>query len=139
VSLGATPFEGHNVIEDELHIPAIRGIGDSLLYFVDTYDNKTIYDTDFSPIENPKPHLTEPHLEFIDHLTHNVYRGNMDKWANFYEEIFNFYEIRYFDIKGKMSGLISRALSSPCGKIKIPLNESKDDVSQIEEYLNEYH
>jgi 4-hydroxyphenylpyruvate dioxygenase len=75
----------------------------------------------------------------IDHLTHNVYRGNMDKWANFYESIFNFHEIRFFDIKGQATGLISRALSSPCGKIKIPLNESKDDISQIEEFLHEYH
>jgi len=78
-------------------------------------------------------------LVAIDHLTHNVFRGNMDKWAKFYESIFNFQEIRFFNIIGKMTGLISRALASPCGKIKIPLNESKDDHSQIEEFLHEYH
>jgi len=74
----------------------------------------------------------------IDHLTHNVHRGNMDKWCEFYERLFNFREIRYFDIEGKKTGLFSRALTSPCGKIRIPINESQDDKSQIEEYLREY-
>ena len=82
---------------------------------------------------------TNARLTDIDHLTHNVHRGNMDKWADFYERIFNFKEIRYFDIKGQMTGLVSRALGSPCGKIKIPLNESKDDKSQIEEFLTDYN
>ena len=77
-------------------------------------------------------------LADIDHLTHNVFRGNMAKWAKFYESLFNFREIRFFNIEGKMTGLTSRALASPCGKIKIPLNESKDDLSQIEEFLHEY-
>ena len=75
----------------------------------------------------------------IDHLTHNVHRGNMNKWAGFYERLFNFREIRYFDIEGKKTGLFSRAMTSPCGKIRIPINESQDDKSQIEEYLREYH
>ena len=78
-------------------------------------------------------------LTYIDHLTHNVHRGNMDKWAGFYEQLFNFREIRYFDIEGKKTGLLSRAMTSPCGKIRIPINESQDDKSQIEEYLREYH
>lgn len=138
VSLGAKPFEGHTPKEGELHIPAIYGIGDSLLYFVDLYGDQTIYQQDFTPIEGARKPSTSPGLSFIDHLTHNVYQGNMDQWAKFYETIFNFKEIRYFDIDGKMTGLTSRALSSPCGKIKIPLNQSKDDKSQIEEYLREY-
>ena len=75
----------------------------------------------------------------IDHLTHNVQRGNMGKWAGFYERLFNFREIRYFDIEGRKTGLLSRAMTSPCGKIRIPINESQDDKSQIEEYLREYH
>ena len=79
-----------------------------------------------------------PGLTYIDHLTHNVHRGNMDKWAGFYERLFNFREIRYFDIEGKKTGLFSRAMTSPCGKIRIPINESQDDKSQIEEYLREY-
>ena len=74
----------------------------------------------------------------IDHLTHNVQRGHMDQWAGFYERLFNFREIRYFDIEGKKTGLFSRAMTSPCGKIRIPINESQDDKSQIEEYLREY-
>jgi 4-hydroxyphenylpyruvate dioxygenase len=74
----------------------------------------------------------------IDHLTHNVARGRMDHWAKFYERLFGFREIRYFDIEGKKTGLFSRAMASPCGKIKIPINESQDDKSQIEEYLREY-
>jgi 4-hydroxyphenylpyruvate dioxygenase len=78
-------------------------------------------------------------LSCIDHLTHNVHRGNMNKWAGFYEKLFNFREIRYFDIEGKKTGLFSRAMTSPCGKIRIPINESQDDKSQIEEYLREYH
>lgn len=77
-------------------------------------------------------------LEILDHLTHNVARGNMDKWAGFYETLFNFREIRYFDIEGKLTGLKSRAMTSPCGKVRIPINESSDDKSQIEEYLEQY-
>ena len=78
-------------------------------------------------------------LTYLDHLTHNVFRGNMGKWADFYETIFNFREIRYFDIEGAQTGLISKAMTSPCGKIRIPLNESQDDHSQIEEFLKDYH
>ena len=119
----------------ELQIPAILGIGGSLLYLVDRYKAINIYDIDFVPIEGVDHHPVGQGLTYIDHLTHNVERGNMDKWANFYSDLFNFREIRYFDIKGKLTGLKSRALTSPCGKIRIPINESSDDKSQIAEYL----
>ena len=97
-----------------------------------------IYHVDFIFRENVARHPKGAGLQFIDHLTNNVSRGNMDKWSNFYERIGNFEEIRHFDIKGKKTGLVSRALTSPCGKIRIPINESSDDKSQIEEYLREY-
>ncbi len=123
----------------ELNIPSIVGIGGSLIYLVDRYGERTIYDVDFLPVSAAKPGSSEPvGLTRIDHLTHNVKRGNMNLWAGFYEKLFNFKEIRYFSIEGKQTGLFSRALTSPCGKIRIPINESQDDKSQIEEYLNEY-
>jgi 4-hydroxyphenylpyruvate dioxygenase len=121
----------------ELNIPAIEGIGGSLIYFVDRYGEHTIYDVDFVPEANQQS-IQSAGLTVIDHLTHNVARGRMDHWAGFYERLFNFREIRYFDIEGKKTGLFSRAMASPCGKIKIPINESQDDKSQIEEYLREY-
>jgi 4-hydroxyphenylpyruvate dioxygenase len=121
----------------ELNIPAVEGIGGSLIYLVDRYGDRTIYDVDFVPTA-PTPPGPDAGLVYIDHLTHNVHRGHMDKWAGFYERLFNFREIRYFDIEGKLTGLVSRAMTSPCGKIRIPINESQDDKSQIEEYLREY-
>ena len=120
----------------ELNIPAIEGIGGLLIYLVDRYGEQTIYDVDFAPIEGAEP--ADAGLAHIDHLTHNLFRGNMDKWADFYERIFNFREIRHFNIEGKLTGLVSRAMTSPCGKIRIPLNESQDDRSQIEEFLARY-
>jgi 4-hydroxyphenylpyruvate dioxygenase len=122
----------------ELNIPSIQGIGGSLIYLVDRYGDRSIYDVDFVPV-TPAVLRTNPGLMLIDHLTHNVHRGNMNVWAGFYEKLFNFREIRYFDIEGKKTGLFSRALTSPCGKIRIPINESQDDKSQIEEYLRDYH
>ena len=122
----------------ELDIPVIEGIGGSRLYLVDKYGDETIYDHDFDFIEGGKSAISGQGLTYVDHLTHNVFRGNMDKWAKFYEDLFNFREIRYFDIEGKLTGLISRAMTSPCGKIRIPINESQDDKSQIEEYLEKY-
>jgi 4-hydroxyphenylpyruvate dioxygenase len=121
----------------ELNIPCIEGIGGSLVYLVDRYGEHTIYDVDFVPLPGG-PHATGTGLEVIDHLTHNVRRGNMGAWAGFYERLFGFREIRYFDIEGKKTGLLSKAMTSPCGKIRIPINESQDDKSQIEEYLSEY-
>lgn len=138
LDLGANAFVSP-VASDECHIPAIKAIGGSVIYFVDHYNKHTIYDTDFTPLPNCNQHPTGIGLKEIDHLTHNVQRGNMDKWAKFYFDLFNFHEIRFFDIKGQHTGLISRALSSPCGKIKIPLNESTDDKSQIEEFLHQYN
>jgi 4-hydroxyphenylpyruvate dioxygenase len=135
IQLGAEPHRA-SVGPMELNIPAIVGIGGSLIYFVDRYGDRSIYDVDFRSVA-PQP-LEPAGLAQIDHLTHNVQRGNMDKWCEFYERLFNFREIRYFDIEGKKTGLFSRALTSPCGKIRIPINESQDDKSQIEEYLREY-
>jgi 4-hydroxyphenylpyruvate dioxygenase len=122
----------------ELNIPSIEGIGGSLIYLVDRYGERTIYDVDFVPVAPAADVVADVGLVQIDHLTHNVRRGNMNTWAGFYERLFGFREIRYFSIEGKETGLFSRALTSPCGKIRIPINESQDDKSQIEEYLNEY-
>src|SRR5687767_14073010 len=135
VSLGAEPYRT-SVGPMELNIPAILGIGGSPIYFVDRYGDRSIYDVDFRPVTAAA--LPAAGLAQIDHLTHTVHRGSMDRWTGFYETLFNFREIRYFDIEGKKTGLFSRALTSPCGKIRIPINESQDDKSQIEEYLREY-
>ncbi len=136
VELGARPV-ANPVGPMELNIPAIEGIGGSIVYLVDRYGENTIYDVDFVPAPD-RGSLRTTGLTVIDHLTHNVHRGNMNKWAGFYESLFNFREIRYFDIEGKKTGLFSKAMTSPCGKIRIPINESQDDKSQIEEYLREY-
>jgi len=134
----------------ELNIPAIKGIGDSLIYLVDRYSgshanagtNVSIYDIDFVALPGLDVHSESvaqgAGLTYIDHLTHNVHRGRMEEWADFYSRIFNFREIRYFDIEGKLTGLKSKAMTSPCGKIRIPINESTDDKSQIQEYLVAY-
>lgn len=131
--------QGATAFDDSVHthhgLPAIKAIGGSVIYFVDKqhppFANQWI--------EQPITTNTSANLIDIDHVTHNVFRGHMDQWAQFYETIFNFQEIRFFNIVGKLTGLVSRALASPCGKIKIPLNESKDDHSQIEEFLHEYN
>ncbi len=138
VKLGAQPHPG-DAGPMELNIPAIRGIGNSLVYLVDRYGDRSIYDVDFIPLENVELKPRGIGLSEIDHLTHNVYYGGMDKWAEFYKRLFNFHEIRFFDIHGKITGLKSRAMSSPCGKIRIPINEPADDKSQIQEYLDAYH
>jgi len=130
----------------ELNIPAIKGIGDSLVYLVDRYPGSpanaggqvSIYDIDFLPLPGVDQHPQGAGLTYIDHLTHNVHRGRMGEWADFYSGIFNFREVRYFDIEGKLTGLKSKAMTSPCGKIRIPINESSDDKSQIQEYLVAY-
>jgi 4-hydroxyphenylpyruvate dioxygenase len=125
----------------ELNIPAIEGIGGANLYLVDRYGAQEIYDVDFKPIEGALEAEARNSLGLtnLDHLTHNVHRGQMARWAAFYERIFNFREIRHFDIEGQQTGLVSRALTSPDGKIRIPLNESQDDRSQIEEFLRDYN
>lgn len=125
----------------ELNIPAVYGIGSSLLYFVDRYGASSVYDIDFKYYDHWQDEMAKQSvgLEVLDHLTHNVMRGNMNVWSGFYENIGNFREIRYFDIEGKLTGLVSRAMTAPCGKIRIPINESSDDKSQIEEFLREYN
>lgn len=152
LELGAWSFDNKNG-PMELNIPAIKGVGDSLLYLVDRWRGKgaskgeaanaigdiSIYDVDFVAIPGAVANPVGNGLTYIDHLTHNVHRGRMKEWAEFYENLFNFREVRYFDIKGKLTGLTSKAMTSPCGKIRIPINESSDDKSQIAEYLDEYH
>ena len=119
--------------------PAIYGIGNSLIYFIDAYEGEnTMWDTDFEDLENPVLQKDKGFLE-IDHLTNNVHKGTMEKWADFYKNVFGFTEIRYFDIKGVKTALISYALASPCGTFCIPINEGKDDNNnQIDEYLDLY-
>jgi len=136
-SLGARPVRG-KIGPMELNIPAIEGIGHSLIFLVDRYGDRSIYDVDFVSVPGVEANPRGVGLTYVDHLTHNVHRGRMDLWADFYERLFNFREIRYFDIEGKLTGLKSRAMTSPCGKIRIPINESADDKSQIEEYLRAY-
>jgi 4-hydroxyphenylpyruvate dioxygenase len=149
IERGAWGVEAHTG-PGELNIPAIKGIGDSLIYLVDRYpDNawgNTIYDVDFQPLpgfeafwRGDAPAPAGAGLLYVDHLTHNVHRGRMQEWAEFYQRLFNFREIRYFDIEGKLTGLKSKAMTSPCGRIRIPINESSDDRSQIQEYLDAYH
>lgn len=137
VKLGAQPYSG---ADKALDAPAILGIGGSLLYFVDRYGAKgSPYSDEFDWLAEPDPKPAGVGFYYLDHLTHNVFRGNMDKWSNFYIDLFKFRQIRFFDIEGKMTGLFSRALTSPCGRIRIPINESADAHSQIEEYLKKYN
>jgi len=139
LSRGAKPAKTQ-VGPMELNIPAIEGIGGLQIYLVDRYGDKgSIYDVDFEWLGERDAQPKGTGLHYIDHLTHNVERGNMNAWADFYEKLFSFKEIRFFNIEGKFTGLQSRAMTSPCGKIRIPINESSDDKSQIEEYLKKYH
>jgi len=126
--------------ENKLPYPAIYGIGDSLIYFIDKFGDKgTIYDTDFEDLADPVA-VKDKGFKAVDHLTNNVYQGTMEKWANFYKDVFGFTEVRYFDIKGEKSALVSYALQSPCGKFSIPINEGKGKKNnQIDEYLDEYN
>lgn len=140
LALGAQPIEIATG-PMELRLPAIKGIGGAPLYLIDRFeDGKSIYDIDFEFIEGVDRHPVGHGLKVIDHLTHNVYRGRMNFWANFYEKLFNFREIRYFDIQGEYTGLTSKALTAPDGKIRIPLNEESSKGSgQIEEYLMKFN
>ena len=128
---GATVFSGVKTLE----VPAIVGIGGSLIYFVDQYGDTNPY-ADFNWLCAPKP--AGVGFAYLDHLTHNVHKGNMDTWFHFYDHIFGFKQIRFFDIEGKHSGLFSRALTSPCGRIRIPINEDRGTSGQIVEYLKRY-
>jgi 4-hydroxyphenylpyruvate dioxygenase len=140
VELGAEPVDVP-VSPMELKLPAIRGIGGSLLYLIDRYeDGSSIYDIDFRFVEGVDRHPVGAGLTQIDHLTHNVYRGRMDYWANYYKRFFGFRQIRFFDIQGKYTSLQSRAMSAPDGKIRIPLNEEASrQAGQIEEYLMRFN
>ncbi len=125
----------------ELRLPAIKGIGGAPLYLIDRFEEgKAIYDIDFAFIEGVERHPVGHGLKIVDHLTHNVYRGRMAFWGNFYERLFNFREIRYFDIQGEYTGLTSKALTAPDGMIRIPLNEESSRGSgQIEEFLMKFN
>ena len=137
VSRGAIAVNDDN---DPIKAPSIEGIGGARLYLIDEYGDKDFFRNDFSLIDNKQWEITGFSGVFnIDHLTHNVKRGGMAIWAKYYEDIFNFKEIRFFDIEGKKTGLFSKAMASPDGRIRIPLNESQDDKSQIEEFLQEYN
>src|SRR3990167_375059 len=118
-------------------IPAIYGVGNSLIYFVDYKNSTPNYMRYFPELATTSNHPGLG-LSYLDHVTHNLHRCQMDRWADFYTRIFNFREVRYFDISGKLTGLKSRAMTSPCGKIRIPLNESSDYKSQIEEFIKEF-
>ena len=118
--------------------PVVKGIGDCMLYLVDRYGDKGTMYEDYLPIQGAEPNPKGFGLTFIDHLTHNLYFGNMQKWSDYYERLFNFREIRYFDIKGAKTGLVSKAMTAPDGVVRIPLNESSDPKSQINEYLDSY-
>ncbi len=120
--------------------PVVKGIGDCMLYLIDRYGNDgSVFDADYAPIAGADQDPKGFGLTFIDHLTHNLYFGNMQKWSDYYERLFNFREIRYFDIKGVKTGLVSKAMTAPDGVVRIPLNESSDPKSQINEYLDAYH
>ncbi|HLU15794.1 MAG TPA: 4-hydroxyphenylpyruvate dioxygenase [Burkholderiaceae bacterium] len=151
LELGAWGFDSQSG-PMELNIPAIKGIGDSLIYLVDRWKGKaghggigdiSIYDVDFEPLDHANAQADVAHagagLTLIDHLTHNVHKGRMEEWAGFYERIFNFREIRYFDIEGQVTGVKSKAMTSPCGNIRIPINEEgTEQKGQIQEYLDLY-
>ena len=135
---GAEPVT-HKPDTRAISAPVIKGIGDCMLYLVDRYGERgNAYAQEFVPLPGVDPHPKGYGLTFIDHLTHNVFYGNMSKWADYYERLFNFREIRYFDIKGAKTGLLSKAMTAPDGMVRIPLNESSDPKSQINEYLDQY-
>jgi 4-hydroxyphenylpyruvate dioxygenase len=136
VERGARPVDSDAAADFDF--PAIYGIGDSLVYFIDRWgEDGDIYESLF--VEHAEPKQVESKGFYtIDHLTNNVFKGNRDKWSDFYKDVFGFQEIRYFDIKGKKTGLTSYALKSPCGTFCLPINEGNEEKSQIEEYLREY-
>ena len=129
----------HKEASKAVDAPVVKGIGDCMLYLVDRYGSAgSIYDADYIAIQGAEANPSGFGLTFIDHLTHNLYFGNMQKWSDYYEKLFNFREIRYFDIKGAKTGLVSKAMTAPDGIVRIPLNESDNPKSQINEYLDAY-
>jgi 4-hydroxyphenylpyruvate dioxygenase len=149
LSLGAWGY-AQSAGPGELNIPAIKGIGDSIIYLIDRWRGKNgaqtgdignigFFDVDFEPLPGATLNPIGHGLTYIDHLTHNVHRGRMDEWSGFYERLFNFREVRYFDIEGQATGVKSKAMTSPCGKIRIPINEEGNEkAGQIQEYLDRY-
>lgn len=135
IERGAKPYNAEG--DKTFPFPTVYGIGNSLIYFVDKYGSANIYDSDFN-YNTDQRMPTGKGLKLIDHMTNNVPKGEMQKWCDFYEKIFNFKERRFFDIKGSQTGLISKVMRSPCGKITIPINEPTDTKSQIQEYIDEY-
>ncbi|HRA63488.1 MAG TPA: 4-hydroxyphenylpyruvate dioxygenase, partial [Burkholderiaceae bacterium] len=140
LELGAEPMEMRTG-PMELHLPAIKGIGGAPLYLIDRFEEgRSIYDIDFDFVEGVDRHPVGHGLKVVDHMTHNVYRGRMAYWSRYYERLFNFKEIRYFDIQGTHTGLTSKAMTAPDGKIRIPLNEeSAKGSGQIEEFLMQFN
>jgi len=137
VANGATPVPKPDALA--MDTPAIMGIGDAVLYLVDEYQSgQSLFDREFEFFPGADPHPAGFGCTLVDHMTHNVYDGGMDIWAGYYERLFGFHEIRYFDIKGAQTGLRSRAMTAPDGQVRIPINEASDDKSQIAEYLREY-
>lgn len=136
VERGARAFEANSGNTAAFDVPAIYGIGESLIYFVD--ESMDFFDRGFETLESPK-HVDSKGFQFIDHLTNNVYQGDMEKWSHFYKHIFGFQQVRYFDIRGEETGLLSYALRSPDGSFSIPINEGTEAKSQINEYLREYN
>jgi 4-hydroxyphenylpyruvate dioxygenase len=134
VANGAKPYESEGKVMD---VPAIIGIGGSLIYLIDKYYDQNPYNDEFDWISDAHPGGVG--FYYLDHLTHNVFKGNMDVWFRFYGDLFNFREVRFFDIEGKHTGLYSRALTSPCGKIRIPINEDRGETGQIVNYLKKYN
>jgi 4-hydroxyphenylpyruvate dioxygenase len=132
VAAGAEPYTGPKTLD----WPAIVGIGGSLIYFTDAYGpGADPWGPEFTWVARAPEGVG---FRYLDHLTHNVHRGNMDTWFGFYERLFGFRQIRFFDIEGKFTGLYSRALTSPCGRIRIPINEDRGETGQIVEYLKRY-
>ncbi len=136
VQRGARPIEFKQDTVSH-SFPAIYGIGDSAVYFVDRYRAPVHFDDDFRYLV-PDRYPKGRGLMVIDHLTNNVPKGEMQKWCDFYRQVFNFHEVRKFDIKGEQTGLVSKVMRSPCQKITIPINEPTEGKSQIQEYLDEY-
>ena len=132
VANGAEEYTGPRTLD----APAIVGIGGSLIYFIEGARKASPYNAEFDWIHDAHPEGVG--FYYLDHLTHNVFKGRMDVWFDFYSRIFNFREIRFFDIEGKFTGLLSRALTSPCGRIRIPINEDRGETGQIVEYLKRY-
>ncbi|MGE0631081.1 MAG: 4-hydroxyphenylpyruvate dioxygenase [Pseudobdellovibrionaceae bacterium] len=135
---GARAYEGSDSTKGATPVPAIYGIGDSLIYFLDKNSLETLYAKTFKVPVSDNSHFGKG-MTAVDHFTNNVPRGEMQKWCDFYSNLFNFREARYFDIKGLKTGLFSKVMRSPCGTFSVPINEPADGKSQIQEYLEEYH